>query len=94
VERVVIAPMLSLLQLMPGESGTVAALSAFAASHPGVRIVTPHYRDEPWRAEVREGRVPGESSHTAAFLAARQPDELLRKLEKMFASGDPEDDPG
>ena len=86
--------MLSLLQLVPGEVGAGAALTAFAAAHPGVRIVTPHYRDEPWRAEIREGRVPGESSRTSAFLAARQPDELLRKLEKMFAAGDPEDDPG
>ena len=79
-----ITPMLSLLQLTPGEAGAVAALTAFAASHPGVRIVTPDYRDEPWRAEVREGGVPGESRHTSAFLVARQPRELLRKLEEMF----------
>ena len=87
-------PMLSLLLLVPEEAAAVPTLTAFAAEHDGVTILTPHYPDEPWRAEVREGAVPGEGRTTSGFLVARQPAELLRKLEKLFAGYDPEDDTG
>jgi hypothetical protein len=86
--------MLSLLQLAEDEAGAVTLLTAFAREHPGVTVLTPHYADEPWRAEVREGKVPGESGTTSAVLTANQPTELLRKLEKLFPDGDAEDDSG
>ena len=81
------APILALLQLQPAEEASVPLLHKFAAAHPGVSIVTPHYQDEPWRAEVREGTVPGESRTTAAFPVAHTPSGLLAKLEALF--GDP-----
>ena len=86
--------MISLLRLAPEEAAAVPLLTAFAAGHPGVTIITPHYADEPWRAEIREGAVPGEPRATSCFLIARLPTEPLRKLEKVFSGGDPEDDSG
>jgi len=77
-------PMLSLLQLAPEEAGAVRLLSRLQVRHPGVRILTPHYADEPWRAEIREGAVPGEGGTTSAILTASQPAELLGKLEDLF----------
>lgn len=88
------APILSLLQLMPGEAGAVARLNRFADSHPGVKIVTPHYRDEPWRADIATGKVPGEGPATSRVIGADWPSELLAMLEEMFAPSDPEDSPG
>ena len=88
------AHMLSLLQLESEESAAVPMLTAFAAGHPGVVIITPHHRDEPWRAEIREGMVPGEPRATSAILTARHPSELLVKLTKLFPGSDPEDAPG
>ena len=89
-------PVLALLQLMPDEAAAVPLLTAFAVAHDGVRIITPERHDEPWRAEVREGKVPGEGRCTSGFLVADpgHPAELLRKLEKVFADGYPEDDTG
>ena len=86
--------MISLLRLPPGEPEAVADLAAFQVAHPDVKILTPHYHDEPWRAEIREGSLPGETRTTSAFLTARHPSELLRKLEKLFAGSDPEADTG
>ena len=77
------APMLSLLQLEPSEAAAVADLAKFAAGHPGVRIVTPHYQDEPWRADIGLGAVPGDDREM--ILTAYQPSELLGKLEDLFA---------
>jgi hypothetical protein len=89
-------PMLSLLHLAPAEAAAVPELTRFAREHPGVSIVTPHWSDEPWRAEITTGAIPGEGRATSGFLVAdpRQPAELLRKLEKLFAGRDPEDEPG
>lgn len=88
--------MLALLLLEPDEAAAVPLLTAFEAAHDGVRIITPGRHDEPWRAEIREGAVPGEGRHTSGFLVADpgRPAELLRKLEKVFAGCDPEDDTG
>ena len=88
--------MLSLLQLPPEEAEAVPLLAILAAAHNGVTILTPHYPDEPWRAEIREGTVPGESRHTSGMLIGDpgHPAELLRKLEKLFSGHDPEDEPG
>ena len=78
------AQILALLQLTPAEEHAVWLLHQFAAAHPGVKILTPHHRDEPWRAEIREGAVPGESRTTSAFPVAHKPSELLGKLEVLF----------
>ena len=59
-----------------------------------VNIIRPILSDEPWRAEIREGKVPGEGCHTSGFLVAERPSELLAKLEKMFTPSDPDDAPG
>ena len=86
--------MLALLQLVPGEAAAVPRLAEFAAAHDGVTIITPVRHDEPWRAELREGSVPGEGRHTSGFLVADpgRPAELLRRLEKVFAGTDPDPD--
>ena len=86
-------PRLSLpaLGMAPDDDDAIPLLYRLEAENPGVTILTPHYSDEPWRAEIREGKVPGESRCTSGFLVARYPGELLRKLEKMFAGDDPED---
>ena len=95
-------PRLALLQLAAEEDWTSeeteaeiraeAGLSAFEP--PDVNIIRPNRSDEPWRAEIREGNVPGESRCTSGFLVARRPSELLRDLEKLFAGCDPEVDTG
>ncbi len=89
-------PMLALLQLEPDEGAAVPMLAEFEQAHDGVHIITPGRHDEPWRAEVCEGKVPGENRYTSGFLVADpgHPAELLRKLEKLFAGCDPEDDTG
>lgn len=86
--------MLPLLHLPPGESGAAMHLYEFAAAHPGVRIVTPHYSDEPWRADIATGTAPGDGPRTSRVMGASWPSELLVKLEKLFAGRDPEDAPG
>jgi hypothetical protein len=88
--------MLALLQLVPEEAAAVPMLTEFEAAYDGVKVITPVRHDEPWRAEIREGAVPGEGRHTSGFLVADpgRPAELLRKLEKLFAGCDPEDDTG
>ena len=78
------AQILALLHLAPDEEAAVPLLHQFAAAHPGVMILTPHNRDEPWRAEIREGAVPGESRTTSAFPVAHSPSGLLAKLEVLF----------
>ena len=78
------AQILALLQLAPEEESAVPLLHKFAATHSGVKILTPHHRDEPWRAEIREGAGPGESRTTAAFPVAHSPSGLLAKLEALF----------
>ena len=90
-------PRVSLARLAPGpaaaEGHAAALLTAFAQDHEGVKIVRPHHPDEPWRAEVREGMVPGEGQTTSGFLVADWPSELLRELRKLFPA-DPEGDSG
>ena len=92
-------PMLSLLTLAAEEEWTseetaaeiraASELSAFKQPSPDVNIIRPNHSDEPWRAEIREGKVPGENRHTSGFLVARRPSELLHALEKLFAEADP-----
>jgi hypothetical protein len=82
------APMLALLQLVPQEEAAASQLYQFAAAHDGVKIVTPRYPDEPWRAEIREGAIPGESRTTSGFLVSRWPSELLAKLNAEFGGAD------
>jgi len=77
--------MLSLLLLDPDEAATVPLLHAFVAEHcPRVRIITPHFADEPWRAFFAEGTIPGESPDTSRVVGAHWPSELLAKLEDLF----------
>jgi hypothetical protein len=91
-------PRVSLRKLGPEEAAAEteadALLTVFQQEHDGVKILRPHWADEPWRAEVREGMVPGENCATSGFLVADWPSELLTKLEKLFAGSDPEDDSG
>ncbi len=89
--RPVNRPILSLLRLAPEEAGAARLLGRFSTGHPGVKILMPHYPDEPWRASLDAGSVPGDSREM--ILTAHRPSELLGKLEKLFA-GDPEDDSG
>lgn len=86
--------MLVFLQLPEDEEAAASLLYAFAAARPGVRIVTPHYRDEPWRADIAKGMVPGEGPRTSRVIGADWPSGLLAMLEKMFAPSDPDDAPG
>ena len=83
------APMLPLLQLAPGELATVPLLHHFAEQHPGVTIVTPHWHEEPWRADIAEGAIPGESPETSGMIGAAWPTGLLAKLEDLFGGGTP-----
>lgn len=76
-------PVLALLQLQPGETAAVPQLHDFAAAHPGVRIITPHYQDEPWRADIAAGTVPGDRG-SARIVGAKWPTELLGKLQCLF----------
>ena len=84
--HVVSGPMLSLLQLPGDEADAVLLLTRFAAGHPGVRIVTPHYCDEPWRADIGKESVPDDGREM--ILTADLPGELLGKLERLFARPD------
>lgn len=79
--------LLALLRLAPGETGAVPLLHQFAADHPGVRIVEPHWHDEPWRAEIAEGKLPGEGARTSRVVGADWPSGLLAKLHEVFPSG-------
>ena len=58
-----------------------------------MKILTPHYADEPWRAEIREGTVPGRSRTTSGYPRRAPAERAAGKLEKLFA-GDAEDDSG
>ena len=87
-------PRLALLRLPPGEEAAALLLYEFEAAHPGVRLIVPHYRDEPWRADIATGKVPGEGPATSQVIGADWPSELLAMLEEMFAPGDPDDAPG
>jgi hypothetical protein len=78
------APMLPLLQLAPAELATVPLLHDFAAKHPGVRIITPHYHEEPWRADIAAGAVPGDGS--ARVVGADWPSGLLVMLHRAFGT--------
>ncbi|HTQ92767.1 MAG TPA: hypothetical protein VMK84_25060 [Streptosporangiaceae bacterium] len=77
-------PVLSLLQLTPGEASAVPLLRQLAAEHPGVRIITPHYHDEPWRAEIREGGGPSPGTAPSRMIGADWPSGLLAKLKELF----------
>jgi hypothetical protein len=83
-------PVLSLLQLSPGEATAAGLLTQFEADHPGVRIIVPHYQDEPWRAVITEGGVPGGGPHTSSVIGAEWPTGLLGKLERLFGGGQAE----
>ena len=83
-------PALAYLQLSPEEAGAVRLLHRLQARHPGLRILTPAWPNEPWRADIGEGTVPGDDREM--IVTAYQPSELLAKLEGMFAP--PEDDSG
>ena len=87
----VTGPAETYLHLVPEEAGAARLLSRFALKHPGVRILTPHYPDEPWRGSVDANSVPDDSREM--ILTAHQPSVLLGKLEELFA-GAPEDDSG
>ena len=78
-----------LLRLAPEEAGAARLLGRFALQHPGVRILIPHYPDEPWRASLDAGSVPGDDREM--ILTAHQPSELLGKLEELFADAGPDD---
>lgn len=78
-------PLLALLHLPEDEENAAMLLYEFEAAHPGVRLITPHYRDEPWRADIAKGMVPGEGPRTSQVIGADWPSELLAMLEKMFA---------
>jgi len=74
------------LRLAPEQAGAARRLARFASGHTGVTVIAPDYRDPggPWRAEIREGSVPGGDATTQAILTARLPAELLGKLEDLF----------
>lgn len=72
------------LRLEPDQAGAARQLARFAARHEGVSIVAPHYHEDPWRADIGEGSVPGGDATTQAILTARQPAGLLAKLEDLF----------
>lgn len=72
------------LRLAPDQADAAQRLERFAARHEGVSIIAPHYHEDPWRAEIAEGNVPGGDSTTQGFLADRQPAGLLAKLEDLF----------
>jgi hypothetical protein len=71
-------------RLAPDEAGAVPLLTEFQREHPGVRIVRPHYADEPWRALIDEGSVPGDIRASGCFVSAA-PRALLGRLEGLFS---------
>jgi hypothetical protein len=75
-------PPQALLSLAPDEAGAARLLNRFAARHPGVSILTPSTSQEPWRAEVDTGANPDDGRE--AIFTARQPSELLAKLDAEF----------
>jgi hypothetical protein len=76
----ILAP--SSLFLTPAEQGAERLLHRFAARHPGVSLVTPSTSREPWRALVDADANPDDSRE--AIFTARQPSELLAKLDAEF----------
>jgi hypothetical protein len=75
----------ALLDLMPEQAEAVPRLAAFEREHPGVTIVTPHYRTDPWRAYIDEGTVPGDGR--AMTTHKDKPADLLGELEALFGCG-------
>jgi hypothetical protein len=75
----------SLLGLSPDETAAKDRLHQFAADHPGVTVITPHHHDEPWRADIAEGAIPGEGPRTSKVIGAEWPSGLLGKLTALFA---------
>lgn len=75
----------ALLRLSPAQVRAVAELDRFEAGHPGVRILRPHYHDEPWRADIRKDTAPGDDR--AMILTGHQPADLLAKLNVIFPPG-------
>ena len=73
------------LFLAPDEAEAEQELRRFAASRPGVKILTPSSSQEPWRAEVDRGANPDDGRE--AIFTARQPSKLLRKLKGEFPDG-------
>jgi hypothetical protein len=73
------------LGLMPEQAEAVPLLTEFAREHPGVTIVEPHYRNEPWRADIDEGAVPGDGRAMTAHKD--KPADLLGELETLFGCG-------
>ena len=74
------------LQLSPEEAGSVRLLHRLSKRRPGVRIVTPSWPDEPWRAVISKATVPGDDREM--IVTAYQPSELLGKLEDLFDADD------
>jgi hypothetical protein len=77
------------LQNLPPEAAAAeieadTLLAAFEQDHDGVHVLRPHHSSEPWRAEIREGAVPGEGRTTSGFLVADWPSGLLTKLRAAF----------
>jgi len=77
--------MLPLLQLNEKQAAAVPLLYQLAREHPGITVICPAHSDEPWRAIIDAGTVPGDgramSGHTAP---GEGPAELLAKLERLF----------
>lgn len=71
------------LELSPEETATLPLLRDFEQDHPGVKIVWPHYADEPWRVVIDADTVPGDSRTMTG--GHRYPSALLEELTALFS---------
>jgi hypothetical protein len=51
---------------------------------PGVKVLWPHHSDEPYRAVLAAGTVPGDGPNTTHTPWGRFPSELLAELTELF----------
>lgn len=70
------------LELSAEETASLPLLRDFELGHPGVKIVWPHYADEPWRVVIDAGTVPGDGRMMTG--GHRCPSALLDELTTLF----------
>ncbi len=74
------------LHLAADEADQVPRLAAFREEHPapGVTIVTPHHGDEPWRAIIAEGAVPGGGPRESGAIVRYHLRDFMNELDGLF----------
>ncbi len=66
------------------EARAADELRRIEQDQPGVKVLWPHHSDEPYRAVIEAGAVPGDGPTTTHTPYGRLPSELLAELEELF----------